>query len=84
VPTKLFLANKTTHSVKELSTTDVLEHGEFDPMEGSFFDETDRVKIAPCVDLLGETCQQDDDNPELQTIGTKLRESAAKYRNDLF
>uniref|UniRef100_A0A7S4FX25 Uncharacterized protein n=1 Tax=Eutreptiella gymnastica TaxID=73025 RepID=A0A7S4FX25_9EUGL len=82
VPTKLFLANKTTHSVKELSTTDVLEHSEFDPMEGSFFDETDRVKIAPCVDLLGKACQQDDDNPELQTIGTKLRESAAKYRDD--
>mmetsp|Transcript_5463 Transcript_5463/g.7182 ORF Transcript_5463/g.7182 Transcript_5463/m.7182 type:complete len:564 (-) Transcript_5463:363-2054(-) len=50
---KVLVANKDKHTVEELSLESLLENPDaLDPMNGTFFDNSDKIKIQPAVDVM--------------------------------
>mmetsp|Transcript_16183 Transcript_16183/g.21433 ORF Transcript_16183/g.21433 Transcript_16183/m.21433 type:complete len:659 (-) Transcript_16183:151-2127(-) len=78
VHTDIFICNKNTLVAEKLDPSQLLAQGDYDPIEGFFFDESDKNKIAPCIELLSEHLLKGGEE-HLKDMALTLKNSAEKY-----
>jgi len=81
VDTSIFVCNKNLKTEEKVSALELLKMGDYDPMDGIFFDETDKMKIAPILKLLANHIETSEPDEEMSKMAQELLASAAKYED---